>query len=97
MPQDLPSRRQVSAPQAVPLAEAKNHLSSLVARAEQGEEIAITRRGVPVARLVPELASDKILKDRRELVDTALRRLRLLGADVVLEGDLRAIARQGLD
>jgi hypothetical protein len=50
-----------------------------------------------VARLVPELASDKVLKDRREQVDTALRRLRLLGADVVLEGDLRALARQGLD
>jgi prevent-host-death family protein len=40
---------------ALPLAEAKNHLSALVARAEQGEEIAITGRGVPVARLVPEL------------------------------------------
>ena len=29
---------------AVPLAEAKNHLSALVARVEQGEEIAITRK-----------------------------------------------------
>lgn len=97
MSQEFPTRRQASAPPAVPLAEAKNHLSSLVTRAEQGEEIAITRRGVPVARLVPELASDNLLEDRREQVDTALRRLRLLGADVVLEGDLRAIARQGLD
>lgn len=55
MPEDAPSRRQAPAPLAVPLAEAKNHLSALVARAEQGEEIAITGRGVPVARLVPEL------------------------------------------
>ena len=30
---------------AVPLAGAKNQLSALVARVEQGEEIAITRRG----------------------------------------------------
>lgn len=97
MPQDASSRRQASAPLAVPLAEAKNHLSSLVTRAEQGEEIAITRRGVPVARLVPERTSDQALNNRREQVDTALSRLRLLGADVVLEGDLRAIARQGLD
>ncbi len=43
------SRRQPTL--AVPLAEAKNHLSALVARVEQGEEIAITRRGVPVVRL----------------------------------------------
>ena len=97
MPEDAPPHRQAPAPLAVPLAEAKNHLSSLVARAEQGEEIAITRRGVPVARLVPEQAGNQVLKDRREQVDTALRRLRLLGAEVVVEGDLRAIARQGLD
>jgi hypothetical protein len=50
-----------------------------------------------VARLVPELASDQVLKDRGEQVDTALSRLRVLGAEVILEGDLRAIARQGLD
>ena len=33
--------------------EAKNRLSSLLERAEKGEEIVITRRGKPVARLVP--------------------------------------------
>jgi prevent-host-death family protein len=33
--------------------EAKNKLSSLLERAERGEEIVITRRGKPVARLVP--------------------------------------------
>ena len=33
--------------------EAKNRLSSLLERAERGEEIVITRRGKPVARLVP--------------------------------------------
>lgn len=33
--------------------EAKTHLSELLAAAEAGESITITRRGTPVARLVP--------------------------------------------
>ncbi len=33
--------------------EAKNTLSALLERVEQGEEIVITRHGKPVARLVP--------------------------------------------
>jgi prevent-host-death family protein len=38
----------------IALAEAKAHLSALVERVEQaGEEIVITRRGRPAARLVP--------------------------------------------
>ncbi len=32
----------------------KNKLSALLDRVEQGEEIVITRRGRPVARLVPD-------------------------------------------
>jgi prevent-host-death family protein len=32
--------------------EAKTHLPALLKRVEQGEEITITRRGVPVARLI---------------------------------------------
>ncbi len=37
----------------VALFEAKNRLSELIHRVEAGEEIAITRRGKVVARLVP--------------------------------------------
>ena len=33
--------------------DAKTHLSALLARVEQGEEIVIARAGVPVAKLVP--------------------------------------------
>lgn len=33
--------------------EAKTHFAELLTRAEKGEEITITRRGKPVARLVP--------------------------------------------
>ena len=38
---------------SVGLFEAKTHLSELVARAERGEEVVITRHNKPVARLVP--------------------------------------------
>jgi prevent-host-death family protein len=38
----------------VSIAEAKAHFSELVDRAEAGETVRITRRGKPVARLVPE-------------------------------------------
>lgn len=37
--------------------DAKNTLGSLLDRVEKGEEIVITRRGKPVARLIPESAS----------------------------------------
>lgn len=37
--------------------EAKTHLSELLAAVEQGETVVITRRGRPVARLVPEPSS----------------------------------------
>jgi prevent-host-death family protein len=37
--------------------EAKTHLSKLLGRVMQGEEIVIAKAGKPVARLVPELPS----------------------------------------
>ncbi len=37
----------------VGLFEAKTRLSALVARVQRGEEITITKHGVPVARLIP--------------------------------------------
>jgi prevent-host-death family protein len=39
------------------IAEAKSHFSALLADVEAGEEVVITRRGKPVARIVPEPAS----------------------------------------
>jgi prevent-host-death family protein len=36
---------------------AKTHLSQLVERALEGEEIVLTRRGKPAVRLVPERAT----------------------------------------
>ncbi|MDD3760774.1 MAG: type II toxin-antitoxin system prevent-host-death family antitoxin [Acidithiobacillus sp.] len=37
----------------VTLAEAKTHLSHLLDQVEAGEEVVITRRGQPIARLTP--------------------------------------------
>lgn len=39
---------------AVPLNEAKTHLSELIRRVEAGEQIVIRRGQRPVARLIPE-------------------------------------------
>lgn len=35
------------------VAQAKTHLSEILARVAEGEEILLTRRGKPIARLVP--------------------------------------------
>ena len=45
--------------------EAKTSLSALLERVEHGEEVVITRRGVPVARLVPagDSAVEQLLAD----------------------------------
>jgi len=85
-----------SQPVSVPLAEAKNKLSALVARVEQGEEIAITRRGVAVVRLVPDSQCQPATSNRVERVDQTLSALKTLRADLTLAGDLKAIAREGL-
>ena len=61
------------------------------------EAIAITRRGVPVVRLVPTEASGESASERRRQVREAVTRLQQLRENLVLEGDLRAIAREGLD
>jgi len=79
---------------SIPLAEAKNRLSELILRAEGGEDIAITKRGKPTVRLVPVVES---VPDRRAEVAEVFQRLRLLSRGMRLEGDLKAIAREGLD
>lgn len=82
---------------SVAVFEAKNRFSELLAAVEQGEQISITRRGVPIARLVAEEAPLPDADARRNRIGAALRRLQQIRADLVLEGDLKAIAREGLD
>lgn len=52
----------------VPVSEAKTHLTELVRRAEAGEEVVLTRHGVPVVRLMP-LATRLTVEERRALLD----------------------------
>ncbi|KON81473.1 type II toxin-antitoxin system prevent-host-death family antitoxin [Azoarcus sp. PA01] len=85
----------------VPVFEAKNRLSELLTLVERGEEIAITRRGVAVARLVA-MDADASSGDaaRRQAVGEVFADLRRLRESFDLEmdgdGDLKAIAREGL-
>ncbi len=59
--------------------EAKNKLSELLERAEHGEEIVITRRGRPVAKLVPLDGGHD-----REKAREAMRRIRTLAEEMNL-------------
>lgn len=49
------------------LAEAKAQLSRLIAMVEAGEDVTITKRGHPVARLVPSAPSRKPMPSLAEL------------------------------
>ncbi|HET9702179.1 MAG TPA: type II toxin-antitoxin system prevent-host-death family antitoxin [Burkholderiales bacterium] len=67
---------------AVNLADAKAHLSELVSKAEAGEETIITRRGQPVARLVPVAAPKKALRSLADFRAT-LPKARKSSADLI--------------
>jgi prevent-host-death family protein len=60
--------------------DAKTHLSELLDRVEKGEELVITRRGRPVARLVPAIDA------ARTHAAEAVARLRALVAGTTLGG-----------
>lgn len=46
---------------SVNVGEAKTHLSSLIERAERGEDVVIARAGRPVVRLVAIRTADRVL------------------------------------
>ncbi len=84
----------------LPVFEAKTRLSELLSRVEQGEEITITRHGVPAARLVSASgpasaqAADAARSDAVEAAFTALADLR---RGVSLDMPLREAIEQGRD
>jgi prevent-host-death family protein len=53
----------------ISVAEAKTHLSELIEQVSRGEEVTITKRGKPVARLTP------VVPERKPVDIDALRRL----------------------
>lgn len=76
----------------VGLFEAKNRLSELVGEAEKGEEIVITRRGKPAARLVA-IRNDG--EKRRQAVE-AVERIRELRKGLTLGGlDIKELINEG--
>lgn len=82
---------------AVPVYEAKNRFSELIAAVEQGDQVMITRRGVPVARLVAEVALVTNKAAKREHIASTLEHLRRIRGGLAIEGDMKTIAREGLD
>ena len=70
--------------------EAKTHLNELLQRVSKGETIRITRRGVPVARLVPDSEREK--KDLKKIV----REIREIGKGASLRGlTIRELINEG--
>ncbi len=59
--------------ESVGLFEAKTHLSELIARAERGEEVIITRHNKPVAKLVPVAPPPADKGSKRQSVEALLR------------------------
>ena len=57
--------------------EAKTHFAELLVRAEHGEEIVITRRGKPVARLMP--VADPRLANAPKVIARMRRRAKTTG------------------
>ncbi len=77
--------------------EAKTRLSALLAEVEQGEQITITRRGQPMARLISAAPAKRGVASQRQLVDATIAALRKQRKGVVLEGDLRDLIGEGRD
>lgn len=76
--------------------EAKNRFSELIAVAERGEEVSITRRGVAVARLVAVDSDGRADASRQQGVRDIFAQLRSLRESIDIDGDLKQVAREGL-
>jgi prevent-host-death family protein len=74
----------------VGLFDAKTHLSALLERVAQGEEVTITKHGVPVALLIP--AANRRKKDPKKVAE----RIRTLRQGARLEGvTIRQLLEEG--
>jgi len=79
----------------ISLAEAKNRFSELVSRVQNGEQVSVTRRGKPVVNMV---AADNASEPQQQAqVADVFQQLAAISANRNLSGDLKVIAREGLD
>ncbi len=72
----------------VPIAEFKDHLSELVAAAEAGEEVIITRHGKATVKLVPARDEDALRRQREQAVERIrahMERMRAEGRTATIE------------
>ena len=74
--------------------EAKNTLGSLLDRVEKGEEIVITRRGTPVAKLVPAKSGFDREKARAAVRGLIELRAKLKGPPLTWE-EIKAMRDEG--
>ena len=78
--------------------DAKSRLSELLAEVERGEQITITRRGVPVARLVPAAAARKAGEpSQRQRVSSVFAAMQKEREGVTLDVPLRDAIEHGRD
>ena len=77
--------------------EAQNRFSELLAAVAHGEEVTITRHGLPVARLVALDATTKPPPEQCQRVSVAMQRLRVLGAGAKLGCTLQQAIQAGRD
>ena len=85
---------------SIGLFEAKTHLSELIARAERGEEVVITRHNKPVARLVPMTGQPALDVEKRRQAVVALQNLRAeLGRShgTMRTDEIVSLVREGRD
>lgn len=84
----------------IPVFEAKTRLSELLARAQQGETLTITRHGKPMARLVPAeqgTSSGAGAEAESAEVAAAFKELARLRVGLRLGGPLREAIEAGRD
>ena len=65
----------------ISLREANQHLSRYIKTVEGGEELVITRRGKPVARLVPVTAERRLSPEQQAALERTRQRMKR-GADL---------------
>lgn len=79
----------------VPVPEAETRLSGLLATVELGEEVTITRRGRPVARIVAATESPAAALAQQGRVASTFARLREMRQGRTLGGSLREAIEDG--
>jgi prevent-host-death family protein len=84
---------------SVPVFEAKARLSELLTQVQAGEEVTITKHGVPIARLIAPVSSSPAKEDaaRRRTVKAAFANLATLCEGVSLDVSVREAIESGRD